>query len=70
LLQEYVSGYQSRRKEVTDEVLELYMKPRKLQWSRSHVLTSPETPAKPTAKQAKKQSKKLADRTLDKKQDL
>ena len=36
LLQEYVNGYQTRRKEVTDEVLELYMKPRKLEWGRSH----------------------------------
>jgi tryptophanyl-tRNA synthetase len=39
LLQEYVSGYQTRRKDVTDEVLERYMKPRKLEWSRAHLLS-------------------------------
>ena len=38
-LQEYVNGYQTRRKEVTDDVLELYMKPRKLEWGRRHALT-------------------------------
>jgi tryptophanyl-tRNA synthetase len=38
LLQTYVAGYQTRRKEVTDEVLELYMKPRKLEWGRSHTV--------------------------------
>jgi tryptophanyl-tRNA synthetase len=32
ILQEYVAGYQARRKEVTDEVLAAYMKPRKLVW--------------------------------------
>jgi tryptophanyl-tRNA synthetase len=46
LLQEYVNGYQTRRKAVTDEVLELYMKPRKLEWSRSHVLDAPDTTKK------------------------
>ena len=34
LLQEYVNGYQTRRKEVTDDVLELYMKPRRLEWGK------------------------------------
>jgi tryptophanyl-tRNA synthetase len=38
LLQAYVQGYQDRRKVVTDEVLDSYMKPRKLIWSRSHTL--------------------------------
>jgi tryptophanyl-tRNA synthetase len=38
LLQVYVQGYQDRRKAVTDEVLESYMKPRKLIWSRSQTL--------------------------------
>jgi tryptophanyl-tRNA synthetase len=37
LLQEYVSGYQARRKEVTDEVLEQYMKARKLEWGTRYV---------------------------------
>ena len=32
LLQEYVKGFQERRKEVTDELLRQYMKPRKLEW--------------------------------------
>ncbi|KAN0068384.1 hypothetical protein V8E54_013580 [Elaphomyces granulatus] len=40
LLQEYVNGYQTRRKEVTDDVLELYMKPRKLEWGRGHMLNA------------------------------
>ena len=40
LLQEYVNGYQTRRKEVTDDVLELYMKPRKLEWGRGHTLNT------------------------------
>lgn len=40
LLQEYVNGYQTRRKEVTDDVLELYMKPRKLEWERGHTLNA------------------------------
>ncbi|KAI9369912.1 hypothetical protein BJX61DRAFT_545116 [Aspergillus egyptiacus] len=31
-LQEYVADFQERRKEVTDEVLEQYMKPRRLHW--------------------------------------
>lgn len=32
LLQEYVKGFQERRKDVTDEVLRQYMTPRKLEW--------------------------------------
>jgi tryptophanyl-tRNA synthetase len=32
LLQEYVKGFQERRKDVTDEVLRQYMMPRKLEW--------------------------------------
>jgi len=32
LLQEYVRGFQERRKDVTDEVLRQYMTPRKLEW--------------------------------------
>ena len=32
LLQDYVQQFQERRKLVTDEVLEQYMKPRKLEW--------------------------------------
>lgn len=32
LLQEYVQQFQEKRKLVTDEVLEEYMRPRKLQW--------------------------------------
>jgi tryptophanyl-tRNA synthetase len=39
LLQTYVAGYQTRRKEVTDAVLDSYMKPRKLEWGRSHTVT-------------------------------
>ena len=31
-LQEYVKGFQERRKDVTDEVLRQYMTPRKLEW--------------------------------------
>lgn len=32
LLQEYVKEFQERRKAVTDELLQSYMKPRKLEW--------------------------------------
>jgi tryptophanyl-tRNA synthetase len=32
LLQKYVQEFQERRNKVTDEVLEQYMKPRKLEW--------------------------------------
>jgi tryptophanyl-tRNA synthetase len=32
LLQEYVKGFQERRKDVTDEILRQYMTPRKLEW--------------------------------------
>jgi len=32
LLQEYVKGFQERRKDVTDEVLRQYMTPRELEW--------------------------------------
>jgi tryptophanyl-tRNA synthetase len=32
LLQEYVKGFQERRKDVTDEVLRQYITPRKLEW--------------------------------------
>ena len=32
LLQEYVKGFQERRKEVTDVILRQYMTPRKLEW--------------------------------------
>jgi tryptophanyl-tRNA synthetase len=33
LLQEYVLQFQEQRKLVTDEILEQFMKPRKLQWA-------------------------------------
>lgn len=49
LLQAYVEGYQNRRKDVTDEMLELFMRPRKLEWGRSHTLNT----APATAKDAK-----------------
>lgn len=32
VLQEYVAAFQEKRKEVTDELLAAYMKPRKLEW--------------------------------------
>lgn len=40
LLQEYVHGYQARRKVITDDILELYMQPRKLEWGRGHILNA------------------------------
>jgi tryptophanyl-tRNA synthetase len=40
LLQQYVNGYQTRRKEVTDDILELYMKPRKLEWGGNRALNT------------------------------
>ena len=33
VLQKYVQDFQEQRKSVTDEVLEGYMRPRKLQWN-------------------------------------
>lgn len=32
VMTEYVNGFQSKRKEVTDEILEEYMRPRELEW--------------------------------------
>jgi tryptophanyl-tRNA synthetase len=32
MLQEYVKGFQDRRKEVSDEVMRTYMTPRELEW--------------------------------------
>ncbi|KAF2432071.1 tryptophanyl-tRNA synthetase [Tothia fuscella] len=42
LLQAYVEGYQTRRKAVTDDVLAEYMRPRKMEWSRSDTIFKPE----------------------------
>lgn len=52
-LQKYVAGYQSRRKDVTDEVLASFMKPRKLQWKGNPNPKKP-PPPEPKAKDAKK----------------
>ncbi|KAF2753388.1 tryptophanyl-tRNA synthetase [Pseudovirgaria hyperparasitica] len=41
-LQEYVKGYQDRRKEVTDDVLEAYMTPRELKWEGNKNPVKPE----------------------------
>jgi tryptophanyl-tRNA synthetase len=41
MLQEYVQHFQDRRKLVTDEVLEEFMRPRKLEWrGRSNLITT------------------------------
>jgi tryptophanyl-tRNA synthetase len=32
MLQEYVKGFQERRKEVSDEIMRQYMTPRELDW--------------------------------------
>lgn len=50
-LQPYVAKFQERRKEVTDEVLDAFMKPRKLQWG-----GNPDP--KPKPKEEKKEEKK------------
>jgi tryptophanyl-tRNA synthetase len=57
LLQDYVAEFQERRAKVTDEVLEQYMKPRKLEWRGNPNMPPPTIGPKPTAE------KKLADRT-------
>lgn len=49
LLQEYVQEFQERRKAVTDEVLNQYMTPRKLEWGGNPNSTaSSHSSAKPT----------------------
>jgi tryptophanyl-tRNA synthetase len=57
LLQAYVKGYQTRREAVTEEVLQGYMKPRKLEWSRSDKIHVPIQPTKPTKASKKGKSK-------------
>ncbi|KAJ9152196.1 Tryptophanyl-tRNA synthetase, cytoplasmic [Coniochaeta hoffmannii] len=57
LLQEYVGEFQERRAKVTDEVLEQYMTPRKLEWR-----GNPNEPPPKIGAQAAGE-KKLADRT-------
>lgn len=61
LLQEYVDGYQKRRKEVTDEVLELYMKPRKLEWARSNMVHVASTAGSSAGRKGDSKSKKPKD---------
>lgn len=56
LLQEYVAEFQQRRALVTDEVLESFMRPRKLEWR-----GNPNQPMPKIGTQAS--SAKLADRT-------
>lgn len=41
LMQEYVEGYQERRKKVTEDVLKSYMTPRKLQWGGNKNVVKP-----------------------------
>jgi tryptophanyl-tRNA synthetase len=57
LLQEYVAEFQERRAKVTDEVLEQFMKPRKLEWR-----GNPNQPPPKIGSQAPSE-KKLTDRT-------
>ena len=57
LLQEYVAEFQERRAKVTDEVLEQYMTPRKLEWRGNPNQPPPTIGAKAASE------KKLADRT-------
>lgn len=45
VLQDYVQRFQDRRKLVTDDVLDSFMKPRKLQWGGN---PNPNPTAKPT----------------------
>lgn len=52
-LQKYVAGYQSKRKQVTDEVLASFMKPRKLIWAGNPNPKKP-PPPEPKAKEVKK----------------
>jgi tryptophanyl-tRNA synthetase len=46
LLQTYVEEYQKRRKEVTDAVLEEFMRPRKLEWGKSKQASTVVVPEK------------------------
>lgn len=58
-LQPFVEDFQERRKLVTDEVLESYMKPRKLQWGGNpNPVPKSEEQLKQEEKEAKKEAKK------------
>jgi tryptophanyl-tRNA synthetase len=58
LLQDYVAKFQERRAKVTDEVLESYMKPRKLQWGGHALPVRPKEDTKQAAGGQKKENKK------------
>ncbi|KAI9167281.1 Tryptophan--tRNA ligase, cytoplasmic [Paramyrothecium foliicola] len=61
MLQDYVAKFQERRAKVTDEVLESYMKPRKLHWGGSPLPVRPKDEPKvneEAANSKKKESKK------------
>lgn len=56
LLQSYVQQFQERRKLVTDEVLDQYMRPRRLQWKGN---PNPKPTTNPVDKAAEKLAKTL-----------
>lgn len=56
LLQEYVKGFQERRKDVTEEILRQFMKPRKLEWKGNPNPKPKET--KPKAPKEEKEAEK------------
>lgn len=66
-LQPVVQTFQERRKAVTDEVLESYMKPRRLQWG-GNPNPKPKEDKKKEAAEKKPEEKKteLPDRTVEK----
>lgn len=62
-LQPYVAQFQERRKEVTDEVLDAFMKPRKLQWA-GNPNPKPKEEKKKEEKKGKAE-KKAEDKTVE-----
>ncbi|KAL2687210.1 hypothetical protein Neosp_004763 [[Neocosmospora] mangrovei] len=62
-LQPYVAQFQERRKEVTDEVLDAFMKPRKLQWA-GNPNPKPKEEKKEEEKKGKAE-KKAEDKTVE-----
>lgn len=69
-LQPYVAQFQERRKEVTDEVLDAFMKPRRLQWG-GNPNPKPKEDKKEEKKKGKAEKKaeekpvELPDRTVE-----
>jgi tryptophanyl-tRNA synthetase len=67
ILQEYVEKFQARRAQVTDEILESYMKPRKLHWGGNPLPIRPKEEPKDAAAGGKKKGDKKEKKKAEKK---